>query len=270
MEISTDKTSPILVFDSGAGGISVLRELVKQLPCEDFIFFGDSANAPYGTKDMDTVRQLTISHVERYLERGVKAVCVACNTATSAAVAALRRMYPELPLVGIEPAIKPAAEAYPGGNIIVLATPMTVALPKFNGLLERYKDVAHITPVAAPGLMEFVERGEITGPALESFLTDLVAPYKGNVDGAVLGCTHYPFIAPVLKKVLGDVSIFDGSEGTARQMRRSLEAAGLLNDAGLHNADGPHCSSTPAGRITYECSSPDPDHIKVFEKLFNI
>lgn len=257
MNISNDKKSPILVFDSGAGGISVLRELVRQLPHEDFIFFGDSANAPYGTKDMETVRELTISHIESYLTHGVKAVCVACNTATSAAVAVLRKMYPDLPLVGIEPAIKPAAEAFPGGKILVLATPMTVALPKFNALLDKYKDKADIVPVAAPGLMEFVERGEISGDNLHTFLETLVSPYEG-VDAAVMGCTHYPFVADELRMVLGNVTIFDGSEGTARQMLHLLSERNILND------------STHEGIVTYECSSPDKNHIEVFKKLMII
>lgn len=245
----------IFVFDSGAGGISVLRELVKLMPNEDFIYYGDSKNAPYGTKTYEEVKTLTFSVVEEYIAKGVKGVCVACNTATSAAVAELRKKYPNLPLVGIEPAIKPAATTFPGGRIIVLATPMTVALPKFNGLFDKYKGQAEIIPVAAPGLMEYIERGETDSEELEAFLTELLLPYVGNVDGVVTGCTHYIFAAKAITKVLGDVKIFDGGFGTARHMRDILSGNGELND------------STAEGKVEFICSSDDPSHIKVFEEL---
>lgn len=245
----------ILVFDSGAGGISVLRELVKLMPNEDFIYYGDSKNAPYGTKSLADVRELTFDVVESYIEKGVKGVCVACNTATSAAVAELRKKYSNLPIVGIEPAIKPAALAFPGGKIIVLATPMTVALPKFNGLYDKYKEVAEIIPVAAPGLMEYVERGETSGEKLEAFLENLLKPYVGKVDGVVTGCTHYVFASEAIIRVLGPVQIFDGGFGTAKHMRQILADKGLLN------------TGSEAGKVEFICSSEDTNHIDVFKKL---
>lgn len=245
----------ILVFDSGAGGISVLRELIKLMPSENFIYYGDSKNAPYGTKTRDEVRNLTFSVVEKYIEDGVKGVCVACNTATSAAVAELRRKYPNLPIVGIEPAIKPATLAFPGGEIIVLATPMTVALPKFNGLFDKYKDKANIIPVAAPGLMEYIERGETEGEELEHFLDELLSDYKGRCDAVVTGCTHYIFASETIIKVLGDVEIFDGGFGTAKYMKRILSDKGILN------------ASDETGKVDFICSSDDLTHIKVFKTL---
>jgi len=251
----TEYENKILVFDSGAGGISVLRELIKLMPNEDFIYYGDSKNAPYGTKSREEVKQLTFSVVEKYIEKEIKGICVACNTATSAAVAELRKKYPDIPLVGIEPAIKPAALAFPGGRIIVLATPVTVALPKFNGLFDKYKDQAEIIPVAAPGLMEYIERGETEGGELESFLHELLSPYKGNIDGVVTGCTHYIFASKAIIKVLGDVTIFDGGYGTARHMKRIIEDKGLLE------------LSDKKGTVDFICSSDDQAHIKVFKEL---
>lgn len=222
---------PIGVFDSGVGGISVLRELIKIMPQENYLYFGDSENAPYGTKDLETVRQLTIHHVEKLMEQGAKSVVVACNTATSAAVAVLREKYPQLPLVGIEPAIKPAAMEKPGGRIVVMATPMTLRQEKFQRLMGRYKDQVQIVPLPCPGLMEFVERGELEGEKLYGYLKDLFASIDQEpIDGVVLGCTHYPFAKSVIQRVISaNVTIYDGGPGTAREMRRRLDVAGLLN-----------------------------------------
>ena len=252
---NNDYENKILVFDSGAGGISVLRELVKLMPNEDFIYFGDSKNAPYGTKSLDEVKELTFAVVERYIERGVKGVCVACNTATSAAVATLRKKYPDLPIVGIEPAIKPAVEAFPGGKVLVLATPMTVALPKFNGLYEKYKEQAEIIPLAAPGLMEFVESGEISGEKIETFLSALLSPYKDKVDAVVTGCTHYIFAQEAIVRVLGDVKLFDGGFGTAKYMKKILGDKGQLT------------ASDKTGNVEFVCSSDDKEHIQIFKML---
>ena len=126
-------TRPIVVFDSGVGGISVLREMVKLMPNEDFLFFGDSANAPYGTRTLEEVRELTVGHISRMVSEGAKAVCLACNTATSAAVEQLRAMYTNIPVIGIEPALKPAALSGGHPNVVVMATPMTLREAKFQG-----------------------------------------------------------------------------------------------------------------------------------------
>lgn len=226
-----EMTQPIGVFDSGVGGISVLRELVQIMPQEDYLYFGDSENAPYGTKDLETVRELTITHVEKLMELGAKSVVVACNTATSAAVAVLRKKYPKLPLVGIEPAIKPAAMEKPGGRIVVMATPMTLHQEKFQKLMGRYEDQINIVPLPCPGLMEFVERGELEGDRLLHYLTGLFTSVdREPVDGVVLGCTHYPFAKSMIQQVVGEnVTIYDGGPGTAREMQRRLREAGLLN-----------------------------------------
>ena len=218
----------VAAFDSGVGGISVLREMVRLMPYEDFVFFGDSANAPYGTKSTSAVREMTIEHAKNFIDRGAKALCIACNTATSAAVRPLREMFPGFPIVGIEPALKPAAEHVPGGRILVMATPMTIREVKFQNLLARYEDMAAIIPLPCPGLMEFVEDGKADSPEVVEFLHGLLREYEGNVDAVVLGCTHYPFVRDQIAAVLGDdVRIFDGAAGTARELRRRMIAANV-------------------------------------------
>lgn len=228
-----ENREPIGVFDSGVGGISVLRELVKIMPNENYLYLGDSLHAPYGTKALEEIRTLTIGNVEKLLDRGAKAVVVACNTATSAAVALLRKKYPKLPLVGIEPAIKPAVLQYPGGRVVVMATPMTLQQEKFQKLMGKYKSQARIIPLPCPGLMEFIERGDLDGEDLRKYLTELLwSVIKERTDAIVLGCTHYPFAKDMITQVVGDtVAIFDGGPGTAREMKRRLEAAGLASDA---------------------------------------
>lgn len=223
---------PVGVFDSGVGGISVLRELVNIMPQEDYLYFGDSKNAPYGTKRLEDVRELTVRHVEYLMEQGAKSVVVACNTATSAAVAVLRKKYPGLPLVGIEPAIKPAAMEKPGARIVVMATPMTLRQEKFQKLMGRYEEQIRIVPLPCPGLMEFIERGDLEGEDLQRYLTELFwSVNQEPIDGIVLGCTHYPFARKLIQKVVGEhVAIYDGGAGTAREMRRQLTEAGLRND----------------------------------------
>jgi glutamate racemase len=225
------KEMPIAVFDSGIGGVSVLRELVRIMPNENFIYFGDTANAPYGVKSADCVRELTFSAYELLKERGIKAFVIACNTATSVSVAALREKYPSDIIIGVEPALKPAATCCEHPTVAVLATPLTLKEEKFALLLERFAKDAKVIPFACPGLVEFVERGEIEGERLTSFLKDLLAPLMcEKLDAIVLGCTHYPFVKKEISAIFGEgVQIFDGSIGTAQNTRRRLEANGLLN-----------------------------------------
>ena len=220
---------PIGVFDSGLGGLSVLRELIRQLPQEDFLYYGDSANAPYGSRPTAQVRQLTLEAAAYLVSRGIKALVVACNTATSAAISLLREAYPELIVVGIEPALKPAVEQFPQGRIGVMATQVTLREEKFSQQLERFPQAA-VSLIPAPGLVELIEAGELDTPRGEKLLTALLEPYQGQLDALVLGCTHYPFAAPLISRILGPhTQLMDGGEGTARQTRRRLEAAGLLN-----------------------------------------
>ena len=231
MAMNDKRKQPIGVFDSGVGGISVLQELLKIMPAENYIYLGDSKNAPYGTKPLETVRQLTFANVRTLLDQGAKGLVVACNTATSAAVRLMRGMYPELPIVGIEPAVKPAALQKEHPRVLVMATPMTVGQEKFKKLMERYEDKAEIYPLPCPGLMEFIEAGDLESDRLHDFLQELLAPYlESGLDSVVLGCTHYPFARKMIQSIVGDaVTIFDGGEGTAREMKRRLAAVDLLN-----------------------------------------
>ena len=218
----------IAVFDSGVGGISVLRHLVRLMPSERFLYFGDSANAPYGTKTKEQVRALTFAAAQMLLEQGIKALVVACNTATSAAISELRSAYPELIVIGIEPALKLAADRFPGGRLGVMATPMTLREEKFALLMDRFDESCDIYKIPAPGLVERIESGNADSPETDALLRELFAPYP-KLDALVLGCTHYPFAAKAISRVLGkDVALLDGGNGTARETKRRLEAAGLL------------------------------------------
>lgn len=223
------KTDYIAVFDSGVGGISVLRELVKLMPQERYLYFGDSANAPYGTRPTSEVRALTLAASARLMARGCKALVVACNTATAAAIADLRAKYPDKIIIGIEPALKVAADHFPGGEIGVMATQVTLREEKFDVLLHRFTDACTVHTIPAPGLVELVERGMAVSAESEALLRPLLAPYRGRLDALVLGCTHYPFAAPVISRLLGErTALLDGGPGTARQTKRRLEAEGLL------------------------------------------
>ena len=227
------KNAPIGVFDSGVGGISVLRKAAEILPNEKFIYYGDSANAPYGTKSDEEVFALTENVFETLLGMGAKAILVACNTATSVAVRKLRSKYPDLPLVGIEPAIKPAAENHTGGRIVVMATEVTLRRPKFEKLMEKYNEDSEIIPMPCPGLVEFIEKDNMDSPEMMEYLkVRFDALGDRSADAVVLGCTHYPFIRKQISQIAGpQATLYDGSLGTARELRRRIEVAGLLADA---------------------------------------
>ncbi len=234
--MNDNKELPIGFMDSGLGGLSVLIEAVREMPGEDFLYFGDSTNAPYGVRPGDEIKALTYRVVEKLIERGIKGLAVACNTATGAAVRSLRTDYPDLPIVGIEPAIKPAVENNRGGRIIVLATPMTIAQEKYRRLVERFKGDTDLISVPCPGLMEFVEEGDLNGPELFGYFQEHLSPFlTADTETIVLGCTHYPFIRKQLKNYLDSQKLFgtdiiDGSRGTARELKRRLKEKGLLKD----------------------------------------
>ena len=252
---------PITFFDSGVGGISVLREAVALMPHENFSYFGDSANAPYGTKSVDEIRALTLSHAERFRRQGTKALVIACNTATSAAISSLREIHTDIPVIGIEPALKPAALMSEHPTVIVMATPLTVSAAKFNDLLGHYSDKADVIPLGCPGLMEFVEDGSLDTPRLRNYLQELLRPYldKCSPDAIVLGCTHYPFVRKVISELFDNkVKIFDGAAGTARQLRRRLYSRNMIN------------TSMKPGTITWLNSSDDPKMIELSKKLYNL
>lgn len=249
---------PIGVFDSGVGGISVLKELVALMPNENFIFYGDSENAPYGTKTLKEVQDLTCADAEYLLEQNVKALVVACNTATSAAIRILRKKYQDqMPVIGIEPALKPAVSVKKNPRVIVMATPMTIREEKFQKLLRQFTSRAQVISLPCPGLVEFVERGELESEALDDFLSALFAPYRDEpIDAVVLGCTHYPLIRESIQKSLGSgVAVFDGGAGTARETLRKLKEYQILSD------------STERGTVVFENSTGDERMIELSRYL---
>ena len=222
------KDLPIAVFDSGVGGISVLKELMALMPEEHYLYFGDSANAPYGTRTTEEVKVLTLNAAAKLYERGIKALVVACNTATAAAIEDLRQEYPGIVIVGIEPALKMATDRFPRGHVGIMATQVTLREEKLDHLVGRFPD-ATVERIPAPGLVELVEQGKAESEETESLLRQILSPYLGQLDAIVLGCTHYPFVKDTVQKVLGQqVKVLDGGAGTARQTKRLLEERGWL------------------------------------------
>ena len=250
-----DKHSPIAVFDSGVGGVSVLRELVKLMPNENFYYFGDSANAPYGLKTTNQVWNLTVSAARKLFdEQDAKALVVACNTATAAAVHDLRAIWPDRIVIGIEPALKLACDRHPGGTVGIMATDVTLRERKLASLMNRYSRNCTVLRLHSPGIVELVEAGKADSPEALALMEAELGHLRGKLDALVLGCTHYPFMRDAMDKVLGEgVDILDGGEGTARETRRRLKAAGLLSE-------GP-------GSLTVENSSGDPEKIRLTYEL---
>ena len=243
------------VLDSGAGGLSVLGALMAELPGQDFAYFGDGAHNPYGEKDPSWVLQRVRSIAQGFVDAGAGAIVIACNTATAVAAAPLRREFPAVPIIGVEPALKPAAQAPGVERILVMATPMTLHQDKFHHLAEAWGTACEVRTVECPGLALFIEQGGADGPGAVSFVEDLVGAYRGQVDAVVLGCTHYPFIADAIREVLGPVQLFDGAAGTARQLRRRLQEAGRLPQA-------------PAGgRVSLHCSDERPEVLQRYRSL---
>lgn len=246
-------------MDSGMGGISTLRALVSELPHEDFIYFGDDKNAPYGEKSREDVIALSESVVSTLLERGVKAIVIACNTATGAAATYLREKYSTIPIIGAEPAIKPAVGYKKNSRVLVMATPLTLGSEKFMHLKAEFEDNAEIIGLPCVGLVELVEAGITDGERVNSTLHGLLDPYVGKIDSVVLGCTHYPFLAPAISRVLGEnIPLFDGNRGIAAETRRRLCESELLN------------KRTDVGQIEFLTSSGDPSTPIVAKKLLDL
>ena len=227
-----DKSNaPIGIFDSGMGGLSVLRTARALLPHEHFLYYGDTAYAPYGTKTpafiLDRARRVT----RLLLDEGVKAIVIACNTATGVAAQTLRAEN-ELPIIAMEPALKPASLLRHGGRVLVMATPVTLGQDKFARLMAHYGEGA--IPLPCPGLMDFVERLELSGERLHAYFDELFAPYRDmQIDAVVLGCTHYSFLRDAIAaRFSPGTYILDGNEGTVCQLARRLEALGQLRGCG--------------------------------------
>ena len=236
-------TAPIGVFDSGLGGISVVRQIVQDMPHERVLYFGDSANAPYGTKTPQEVRRLSFDIMERFMSQGVKAVVIACNTATSAAVNALRDHY-DIPIIGMEPALKvacdrgdtaagdgPAPARHMPQHVIVAATPLTLREHKFAALMDRFKANNMISPQPCPDLVEIVESGRLCDHDL--VMRTLHRYFDGydlpSIDSVVLGCTHFVFYRDYFRELLpSTTAIIDGNRGTVRHLGMVLGSLGKL------------------------------------------
>lgn len=255
-----NRERPIGFFDSGVGGISVLKESLKVLPSEDFVYFGDSLNAPYGTKSVNEVKKLTFKAVDFLIEKGVKVVVIACNTATSAAIDELRKQYTDIPIIGIEPALKPAVAVSKGKSVIIMATPMTLTEKKFDKLMKLYNKEVDIIPLPCAGLVEFIENGIIEGDEIKEYLEGKLKEFRHlDVAAIVLGCTHYPFIKKELMKIVGEKTIIiDGSIGTVNQLKRQLIRTNLLNE------------KKTKGMVTIYSSSIDDNTIDLSYKLLKL
>ncbi|MFI8744846.1 glutamate racemase [Pseudomonas sp. NPDC077186] len=243
----SQQEAPIGVFDSGVGGLSVLREIRQLLPHESLLYVADSGHVPYGEKSPEFIRERSRAIAEFLLAQGAKALVLACNTATVAAVAELRERYPALPIVGMEPAVKPAAAATRSGVVGVLATTGTLKSAKFAALLDRFASDVRVITQPCPGLVECIEAGALQAPATRELLQGYVAPLLAEgCDTLILGCTHYPFLKPLLRSLVPDsVSLIDTGAAVARQLQRLLEQGQLLA-AGPAQATRYWSSGSPA------------------------
>ena len=216
---------PIGVFDSGVGGLSVLREISKQSPQENLIYIADQIHVPYGDRTKDQVLGYARGIVRFLIAEGAKLIVVACNTASAAALAELREIYPDLPFVGMEPAVKPAAEGTSSGVVGVLATPATFQGDLYSSTVERFAQGVRVLQHTCPELVELIESGQIDSPQTRDILKSALTPMLDQgIDKVVLGCTHYPFVIPIIQDIVGDgVLVIDPAPAVARQTHRLLE-----------------------------------------------
>lgn len=226
--------SPIAVFDSGVGGLSVLRAIRQQHPSEDILYLADQAHVPYGPRSLDQVRVFSKAVTNYFISQGAKLVVVACNTASAAALHYLREIFPDVPFVGMEPAVKPAAEHTQTGVVGVLATPATFQGELYSSVVERFANHVTVIQNTCIGLVEQIEMGNHEGretrKILESALTPMLAK---KIDTVVLGCTHYPFVIPTIQEIVGPgVRVIDPAPAIARQVGRLLDKYNLRNAPG--------------------------------------
>ena len=219
---SNTNNLPIGIFDSGVGGLSVLNHALKILPNENYIYIGDFANAPYGNKKQSEILQISLQNADTLTSMNIKALLIACNTATSAAAHVLRD-HLDIPVVGLEPAIKPASQsAQKDKSVVVLATPQTLRLDKFNNLLKQFD--SDVVSISCPGLSRLIETAGPKSAAISEYLSEILSCVtKDNTSSIVLGCTHFSFVAEEIKNLTEGIQLFDGRFGTARQLKRILK-----------------------------------------------
>ena len=228
--------APIGLFDSGVGGLSVLRAIRQHLPNEHLIFFADQQHVPYGPRPIAQVREFSEAITRFLLAQGAKLIVVACNTASAAALYHLRATFPSVPFVGMEPAVKPAAQSTHSGVVGVLATPATFQGDLYASVLERFASGVQVLQDTCPGLVTQIEQGELDSPKTRRILEEALHPMlAAGIDRVVMGCTHYPFVIPLIQEIAGpQVEVIDPAPAIARQARR------LLDKYDLHNPDPSH------------------------------
>ena len=244
------------VFDSGFGGISVLAQLMKELPHESFYFYGDSKYAPYGEKSKEAIKERCFHICNQLVKQDVKAIVIACNTATSAAVKELRAMY-DIPIVGMEPALKPAVHELKNQTVVVMATPFTLKESKFANLMKNYEDEHTIIKLPTPKLVRLVEQEQLDNKELcMSVLQDYFKDIDmSKVNAIVLGCTHFVFYKDYIQELVGNhITIYDGNLGTSKHLKQILKQKGILNE------------EDEASYVIYN-SSEDEKLLKLSEKL---
>jgi glutamate racemase len=236
---------PIGIFDSGIGGLSILKEIHTLLPDEDVIYFADQAHVPYGSRSLDQVRQLSEEITRFLLEMDAKLVVLACNTASAASLHYLRAVFPELPFIGMEPAVKPASERTSSGVVGVLATPATFQGELFTSVVDRYADGIQVLQSTLPGLVEHIESGDLDSPEVQRILKMGIEPLlERGADTLVLGCTHFPFVLPAIRALSGgDIQVIDPSPAIARRTQQVLSEQHARSEKG------------EAGKILYVTSS---------------
>ncbi len=221
---------PIGLFDSGVGGLSVLRAIRQQMPAQPVIYFGDQAHVPYGVRSLEEVRAFSTAVTQFLLQQGAGLVIVACNTASAAALHSLRQAFPEVPFVGMEPAVKPAAENTHSGVVGVLATPATFQGQLYASVVERFAQGVTVLQDTCPGLVAEIEKGNLSGAETRAILERALRPMvEAGIDTVVMGCTHYPFVIPLISDITGpSVRVIDPAPAIARQAGRLLAQRGWL------------------------------------------
>lgn len=254
---NTMSQNPIGVMDSGVGGISVLKHIHAQLPHEALIYYADSRYAPYGNRSPQEIQQRCFAIADFLIAQQVKAIVVACNTATAAAIAEMRARY-TLPIIGMEPAVKPAAAASKNGIVGVLATVGTLKSAQFAGLLESYGRNVKVVTQGCVGLVECIERGELDAAHTHDLIQQYTAPLLAEgADTIVLGCTHYPFLRAHIQNIVGDhISIIDTGAAVAKQLQHKLIEQQLSTD----HKGAPH--------ITFYSNNQQPEAASVIEMLW--
>lgn len=249
-------TNSIGFFDSGVGGLTVLKTAMALLPGENFIYYGDTENAPYGSKETEEIQKLTQKGIEFLLGKGVKALVIACNTATSAAVDHTRNVL-RIPVISMEPAIKPALAAVEGA-VLMMATPSTVARTRYQQLLARFDEQGRVINLPCPYLASEIEKSLFTPGRIRAHLEELLAPYQeAGVEAVVLGCTHYVLVKHLVQEIMPYAQVFDGNEGTARRLAAVLAEKNLLS-AG---------AGAQKGTVALYSSSESPETTALYHKI---